>query len=94
MKRWQVYLFAGPLLVLGAAGFFTAIGSAEAGNCGWQNMLKEKRSIATQLCVAMVRSGAYTELDDNELSGYCIRVASHLGDSDYDHMDEDEGEDE
>lgn len=51
-------------------------------------LVKVKRKIAVELCVAMARSGAYTELDDNEFSDFCIKVASHLGDSEYDHTDE------
>lgn len=50
-------------------------------------LVKEKRKIAVELCVAMARSGAYTDLDDNQFSDFCIKVASHLGDSAYDHTD-------
>lgn len=50
-------------------------------------LVKAKRKIATELCVAMARSGAYTDLDDNAFSDFCIKVASHLGDSAYDHTD-------
>ena len=50
-------------------------------------LVKVKRTIATELCVAMARSGAYTDLDDNAFSDFCIKVASHLGDSAYDHTD-------
>lgn len=60
------------------------------GNCFWppgQNRVKVKRNIAVKLCVAMARSGAYTDLDDNQFSDFCIKVASHLGDSVYDHTD-------
>lgn len=71
-------------LCAGIIATFTVLQPAGASN---QWLLKEKRSIATQLCVAMVRSGAYTGYDDNQLSDYCIKVASHLGDSRYDHTD-------
>lgn len=53
-----------------------------------QNQLvKAKQAIAVKLCVAMARSGAYADLDDNQFSDFCIKVASHLGDSQYDHTD-------
>lgn len=86
MKSWHTYVIVGVALVSVLTVPFFALRSADASN-GWQNLLKEKRTIATQLCVAMVRSGAYTQLDDNALSDYCIKVASHLGDSNYDHTD-------
>ncbi len=85
MRKYLV----GSLFGLGLA---VAVGTATAGpgDCeekGPNNHVKDKRKIAVELCVAMAMSGAYTTWDDNQLSTYCINVASHLGDSAYDHTD-------
>lgn len=49
--------------------------------------LKLKREIARELCIAMASSGAYAQLDDNQLSNLCIFTATHLVDNAYDHND-------
>jgi len=65
--------------------WWNEIGRSCDGDCGAQNLVKVKREIAVKLCVAMARSGDYTDLNDNDFSDFCIKVASHLGDSAYDH---------
>lgn len=50
--------------------------------------LKYKVELAGDLCTAMVRSGAYTEMDADTLSAYCIHVATHIVDAPYDHTDD------
>lgn len=95
--KYVIAVVAALALGLGAVGF-VGLDSASASPPDiirpWppmpgppENRVKMKRKIAVKLCVAMARSGAYTDLNDNEFSDFCIKVASHLGDSAYDHTD-------
>ena len=50
--------------------------------------LKYKIELAGDLCTAMAKSGAYTDMDADTMSAYCIHVATHIVDAPYDHVDE------
>ena len=49
--------------------------------------LNMKRRLAGELCIAMARSGAYADMDDNAFSDFCIFTATHIVDNPYDHTD-------
>lgn len=93
MKKFVIAAIAAVAL---AFAVFMFMGDADAGHgppCmprhdPVEKLVKQKRKIAVELCTAMARSGAYAGLNDNEFSDFCIKVASHLGDSAYDHIDE------
>lgn len=53
-----------------------------------QKILKKKKELAGDLCYAAMEDGAYSAMDADTLSAYCIHVATHIMDAPYDHADE------
>jgi len=53
---------------------------------------KKLQDLASKLCIAAVASGAYSDLNDDELSDLCMNTAEHILKDPYDHVVEVDGE--
>jgi len=84
MKQLSAILVAAALAVALAVVGQNALARPEHEPPG-HNGLKKQQELAGELCVAMARSGAYTALNDDDFSDFCIQVATHIYTDAYDH---------
>jgi len=98
MKNLTIPLLCGVGLALAAVAPFVIVPHASEANAARERperppvhqnkLLKQKRKIAGDLCYAAMQDGAWRNLDADDLSDYCIHVATHIVDAPYDHTDE------
>jgi len=50
--------------------------------------VKKVQDLAADICIAAVRSGAYADKNDDELSDFCKNLAEHILKGPYEHVTE------